>query len=171
MHRPKSRFAHRPPNRSRCTEFWPSCKIMLTSRGDFAGPTTRPYSSMLNMAVQAASAGDAGAGIDRITVFRCERLRSSRSVARPKWSWPPKSRSRRHPLRRLSGFGRSGRAAVKQRPRGSAVVGFDAERHLLGHIECVPARVSTETSEFENGRAKSQAQTAAVHANLFEEPI
>ncbi|CAI6366322.1 unnamed protein product [Macrosiphum euphorbiae] len=129
----------------------PSCKIVLTSRGDFAGPTTSLYSSMPNMAVQAASAGDAGAGIDRFTVFRCENLTEMVVATQVKIEESPvTSQLRVWPAE----------AGVQQ---SSSV--------LLDHIEYVLARVSTETSEFENGRAKSQAQTAAVHASLLKEPV
>jgi len=92
---------------------------------------------------------------------QCKRFRSSRLVSRPKWSWPPKSRSRR---RRPGLTGLSRRAAVKPRFRGSAEIG--ERRSSAYYIGSHRARVSIETSEFENGRTKSHVQTA-VHASLL----
>jgi len=72
--------------------------------------------------------------------------------------------------------GRSGRAAVKQRYRGSAETSFssDAEqqrsaRFTSADFEYVPVRVSIETSEFENVKNKPHEQSA-VSASLLQAP-
>jgi len=74
--RPKSRFAHGPPNRSQCTEFPTSCPIWKIVRWQVAVISAyRRHSSTPNAAVQTAFAGDAfrrldaGTGKDRFTVY------------------------------------------------------------------------------------------------------
>jgi len=119
IHRPKSRFAHRPPNRSRCTEFSTSWETVRSVTevvvANHDSTQFCYYISMVNTAT--------------ITILR---------------TWPPKSRSRRRPSRRRRRFGRPAVHDLADLPRRrSGSMPNIAVRFTS--IENVPAWVSIET--------------------------